>query len=192
MRGLAILAACCGAVGAQAEDIALKSNTDWLWLIKSQATQVIVNNSAKGCWTDIQAAKSAVELELVRGKIAISDSAATIIVLTATSQKAPDFNFCALSLTFRLLAPKENHWWNGDLHMSSVAGSNTVIFERGIVLGGQPSYIDHQIREAVQHTATEMLDEASKGKATVLKELSSLPDKKLARAWRKWVERKWP
>jgi hypothetical protein len=107
------------------------------------------------------------------------------------SYKAPDVNFCALSLSFKLLAPKENHWWNGDLHMSSTAGSKTTIFERGIVLGGQPSYIDHQIREAVQVAARDMLAEAAKEKSAVLKELSSLQNKKLARAWRNWVERKW-
>jgi hypothetical protein len=191
MRALAILAVCCGATGAKAEDVVLKSNTDWLWFAKSQVTHVIVNNSAKGCWTNTQAAKSAVELELVRGGMEIGDDAATIIVLSAVSYKAPDFNFCALSFTFKLLAPRENHWWNGDLHMSGAAGSNAIIFERGIVLGGQPSYIDHQIREAVQVAATDMLAEAAKEKSAVLKELSSLRNKKLARAWRNWVERKW-
>jgi len=35
MRGLAILAACCAAADAQAEDVVLKSNTDWLWFAKS-------------------------------------------------------------------------------------------------------------------------------------------------------------
>jgi hypothetical protein len=191
MRQLAILAACWGAAGAQAEDVVLKSNTDWLWFAKSQVTHVIVNNSAKGCWTNTQAAKSAVELELVRGGIEIGDDAATIIVLSAMSHKAPDVNFCALSFSLKLLAPKENHWWNGDLHMSSTAGSNTIIFEREIVLGGQPSYIDHQIREAVQVAARDMLAESAKEKSAVLNELSSLRNKKLARAWRNWVERKW-
>lgn len=191
MKGLAILAACCAAADAQAEDVVLKSNTDWLWFAKSQVTQVIVNNSAKGCWTDTQAAKSAAELELARGGKEIGDDATTIIVLFASSYKAPDFNFCAVSFTFKLLAPKENHWWNGNLHMSGAAGSNTIIFERDIVLGGQPSVIDHQIREEVQVAATDMLAEAAKEKSAVLKELSSLRDKKLARAWRNWVERKW-
>ena len=191
MKGLAILAACCAAADAQAEDVVLKSNTDWLWFAKSQVAHVIINNSAKGCWTNTQAAKSAVELELVRAGIEIGEDAATIIVLSAASYKAPDFNFCALSLTFKLLAPKENHWWNGNLHMSSAAGSNTIVFEREIVLGGQPSVIDHQIREAVQVTATDMLAEAAKEKSAVLKELSSLRNKKLARAWQNWVGRKW-
>jgi hypothetical protein len=191
MRQFALLAACWGAADAQAQDIVLKSNTDWLWFAKSQVTHVVVNNSAKGCWTNTQAARSAVERELVREGMEIGDNAATIIVLSAMSYKAPDLNFCALSFSFRLLAPKENHWWNGDLHMSGAAGSNTIIFERGIVLGGQPSYIDHQIREAVQVAARDMLDEAAKEKSAVLKELSSLGNKKLARAWRNWVERKW-
>jgi hypothetical protein len=191
MRQLAILAACWCAADAQAEDVVLKSNTDWLWFAKSQVTHVIVNNSAKGCWTNTQAAKSAVELELARGGMEIGDEAATIIVLSAMSYKAPDFNFCALSFSFRLVAPKENHWWNGDLHMSSTAGSNTIIFEREIVLGGQPSYIDHQIREAVQVAARDMLAESAKEKSAVLNELASFRNKKLARAWRNWVERKW-
>ena len=191
MRVLAILAACCSAAGAQAEDVVLNSNTDWLWFAKSQVTQVIVNNSANDCWTDTQAAKSAAELAMVRGGQEIGDDATTIIVLSAASYKAPDFNFCALSFTFKLLAPKENHWWNGNLYMSGSAGSNTIIFERDVVLGGQPSLIDHQIQEAVQVAATDMLAEAAKEKSAVLKELSSLPNKKLARAWRNWVERKW-
>lgn len=191
MRKLASLLVLCSAASAQAQDITLKSNTDWLWFAKSQVTQVIVNNSAKGCWTDTQAAKSAAELELVRGGQEIGDDATTIIVLSAASYKAPDFNFCAVSFTFKLLAPKENHWWNGNLHMSGSAGSTTIIFERDVVLGGQPSLIDHQIREAVQVAATDMLAEAAKEKSAVLKELSSLPNKKLARAWRNWVERKW-
>ena len=110
MRELAVLAICWGAAAAQAEDVVLKSNTDWLWFAKSQVAHVIINNSAKGCWTNTQAAKSTVELELVRAGIEIGEDAATIIVLSAASYKAPDFNFCALSLTFKLLAPKENHW----------------------------------------------------------------------------------
>jgi hypothetical protein len=191
MRNLAIIAVCWGAAGAHAEDVVLNSNTDWLWFVKSRVTYVIVNNSAKGCWTNTQAAKSAVELELVRGGMETGDNAATIIALSAASYKAPDFNFCALSFTFKLLAPRENHWWNGNLHMSGAAGSNTIIFERGIVLGGQPSYIDHEIREAAQAAATEMLAEAAKAKSAILKELSSFQNKKLARSWRNWVERKW-
>jgi hypothetical protein len=190
MRRLAFIAIFFGAAGAQAEDLVLKSNTDWLWFTKSQVTHVIINNSAKGCWTNIQAAKSAVELELMRSGYELGDNAATVVLLSASSYKAPDFNYCSVWVTFKLLASRENHWWNGRLHMSSAAGS-TVIFERGVVLGGQPSFIDHKIREAVQSAAAQMLAESVKRKSAVLNELSSTPNKKLARAFRKWVEEKW-
>ena len=191
MRKLASLLIVCSAASAQAQDITLKSNTDWLWLIKSEATYLVINNAATGCWTNIQAAKSAVELELRQSGLEVGDDTATAIVLAASSYKAPNFNFCAVSFTFKLIASRENHWWNGTLHMSSAAGSYAVIFERGVVLGGQPSVIDHEIGEAAQSAAAEMLVEAAKAKSAVLKELSTLPNKKLARAWQKWVERKW-
>src|SRR5262249_12779221 len=103
MRKLASLLILYSAASAQAQDITLKSNTDWLWFIKSEATYLIINNAATGCWTNIQAAKSAVELELRKSGVEIGDDTATAVVLAASSYKAPDFNFCAVSFTFKLI-----------------------------------------------------------------------------------------
>lgn len=168
-------------------DTLILAPAEWITVAREQRVKVRILDGVKdGCWTNSQASKTAVELELIRSGFKLDERAAAILTLTAAGYKTQGMDQCVVSASLTLSVPDLNETRADGRRLIGITTYKT-LYSTGAVMTNTVSDTGDQLKGLFVDFSRALLVHYAKQVQEITEALQAHENKADAAFWLNWM-----